>query len=241
MEQVGTGAKETARIFYLDDIEEARMIDSPPKEYSLDVLIPSHNALPDEELVKRFTEDDDEEAFNEIVNRYTDTIYRIALRIINNPSEVEEVLQEVFLTLIKKLDTFRQESKFSTWLYRVVVNTSYMYLRAERKKNESEMNLPDYVPYDRSGRLNGIQNKDWSYESDMALLCMERMEIIEKAISELPEYNRVVFLLRDVEGLTNEEVSKVLGISLPAVKSRIRRARLFLRDKLSDYFYEWRK
>jgi RNA polymerase sigma-70 factor (ECF subfamily) len=70
---------------------------------------------------------------------------------------------------------------------------------------------------------------------------MERMEIIEKAISELPEYNRVVFLLRDVEGLTNEEVAKVLGISLPAVKSRIRRARLFLRDKLSDYFYEWRE
>ncbi|HWP90598.1 MAG TPA: sigma-70 family RNA polymerase sigma factor [Thermodesulfobacteriota bacterium] len=67
------------------------------------------------------------------------------------------------------------------------------------------------------------------------------MEIIENAISELPEYNRVVFLLRDVEGLTNEEVAKVLGISLPAVKSRIRRARLFLRDKLSDYFYEWRK
>jgi RNA polymerase sigma-70 factor (ECF subfamily) len=116
-----------------------------------------------------------------------------------------------------------------------------MYLRAERKKNESEMNLPDYVPYDRSGRLNGIQNKDWSYESDVALLSMERMEIIEKAISELPEYNRVVFLLRDVEGLTNEEVAKVLGISLPAVKSRIRRARLFLRDKLSDYFYEWRE
>jgi RNA polymerase sigma-70 factor (ECF subfamily) len=197
--------------------------------------------LPDEELIKRFTDNDDEEAFNEIVNRYTDTIYRIALRIINNPSDAEEVLQEVFVTLIKKLDTFREESKFSTWLYRVVVNTSYMYLRAEGKKNEREMSLPDYVPYDQSGWLNGIQNKDWSYESDGVLLSMERMEIIEKAISELPEYNRVVFLLRDVEGLTNEEVAKVLGISLPAVKSRIRRARISLRDKLSDYFYEWRE
>ena len=241
MEQVGTVAKETAKIFHLDDIEEALMIDSVPREYTVDVLMPNYKALTDKELIRRFTEDDDEEAFNEIVNRYTDTIYRTALRIINNPSDAEEVLQEVFVTLIKKLDTFREESKFSTWLYRVVVNTSYMHLRAERKKNESEMNLPDYVSYDQSGRLNGIQNKDWSYESNMALLSMERMEIIENAISELPEYNRVVFLLRDVEGLTNEKVAKVLGISLPAVKSRIRRARLFLRDKLSDYFYEWRK
>jgi RNA polymerase sigma-70 factor (ECF subfamily) len=241
MEQVSTVVKETAKKFHLGGIEEALMIDSPPRGYSLDVLIPSHKALTDEELIRRFTENDDEDAFNEIVNRYTDTIYRIALRIINNPSDAEEVLQEVFLTLIKKLDTFREESKFSTWLYRVVVNTSYMYQRAERKKNESEMSLPDYVPYDQPGRLNGIQNKDWSYESDVPLLSTERMEIIEKAINELPEYNRVVFLLRDVEGLTNEEVAKVLGISLPAVKSRVRRARLFLRDSLSDYFYEWRE
>ncbi|HWP90597.1 MAG TPA: sigma-70 family RNA polymerase sigma factor [Thermodesulfobacteriota bacterium] len=169
MEQVGTVAKETAKIFHLDDIEEALMIDSMPREYTVDVLMPNYKALTDKELIRRFTEDDDEEAFNEIVNRYTDTIYRTALRIINNPSDAEEVLQEVFVTLIKKLDTFGEESKFSTWLYRVVVNTSYMYLRAERKKNESEMNLPDYVSYDQSGRLNGIRNKDWSYESDMAL------------------------------------------------------------------------
>jgi len=104
------------------------------------------------------------------------------------------------------------------------------------------VSLEDYVPYDENGTLMGrIKAKDWSDKPDKALLSEEAMEIIEKAVNELPEPYRVVFHLRDVEGFSNQEVSEVLGLSVPALKSRLHRARLYLRDKLSDYFYEWSK
>ncbi len=204
--------------------------------------IPTQNyeILSDEELIRAFLSDQDEEAFNEIVGRYTDKIYRLALKITRNPSDAEEVLQEVFLTLIEKLYTFREDSKFSTWLYRVAANASYLKLKAKRK-DVNNISLEDYAPYDKDGILQGIHTKDWSSLPDEVLLSQEGAEIIEKAVNELPEPYRVVFHLRDVEGLKNEEVGEILGLSLPAVKSRILRARLFLRDKLSDYFYELRK
>ncbi len=98
-------------------------------EYSKDNAILNLKDLPDEELVRYFVETQDEEAFSEIVNRYGDKIYRIALRITNNPSDAEDVLQEVFITLIEKLNSFHEQSKFSTWLFRVAANASFMHLR----------------------------------------------------------------------------------------------------------------
>jgi len=197
--------------------------------------------IPDEELVHLFITEKNENAFDEIVNRYSDRIFGIALRITHDPNSAEEVLQEVFLTVIQKIDTFQAKSKFSTWLYRVAVNASYMHLRAE-KKHESDISIENYVPYDENGTLMGkIKSKDWSNSPDIILFQKEAMDIIEKAISELPEKHRIVFHLRDIDQFSNEEVSEVLGISVGAVKSRLHRARLFLRDKLSDYFYEWRK
>jgi RNA polymerase sigma factor, sigma-70 family len=195
----------------------------------------------DEELVGLFVTENNEGAFEEIVNRYGDKVYRLALRITRNNHSAEEVLQEVFLTLVKKLDTFRSEAKFSSWLYRVAVNASYMYLRAD-KKYESDLSLDNYAPYDEQGTLMGrIKVKDWSDTPDEVLFSKEAMAIIERAVAELPESYRVVFHLRDIEGLSNDEVARVLGLSVSAVKSRLHRARLFLRDKLSDYFYEWSK
>lgn len=210
------------------------------RNYLRDNSTQTYEILTDEELVRAFLLDQDEEAFNEIVSRYTDKIYRLTLKITRNPSDAEEVLQEVFLILIEKLYTFREDSKFSTWLYRVAANASYLNLKA-KKKYVNNVSLEDYAPYDEDGILKGIQTKDWSNLPDEVLLSQEGAEIIEKAVNELPEPYRVVFHLRDVEGLKNEEVGEILGLSLPAVKSRILRARLFLRDKLSDYFYELRK
>jgi RNA polymerase sigma-70 factor (ECF subfamily) len=193
----------------------------------------------DDELVELFVKENNQGAFEEIFNRYVDKIYGISLRITRNPARAEEVLQEVFLTLITKADTFRGEAKFSSWLYRVTVNTSFMHLRAE-KKYESTLSLENYVPYDEKGTLMGrIKAKDWSSRPDILIFRKEGLELIEKAINELPESYRVVFHLRDVEGLSNEEISNILDLSIPAVKSRLHRARLFLRDKLSDYFDEW--
>ena len=197
------------------------------------------HSIPDEKLIEHFVDGNGETAFEEIVNRYTDKVYGLALRITRNPSDAEEVLQEVFLTLTKKIDTFRGESKFSSWLYRVTLNASYMHIRSE-KKYETDVSLEYYVPYDEQGTLHGkITSKDWSSRLDKALLSKEAMEVIERAVNELPESYRIVFHLRDVEGLSSEEVSEVLGLSVPAVKSRLHRGRLFLRDRLSEYFYEW--
>ncbi|GJM15289.1 MAG: RNA polymerase sigma factor [Thermodesulfobacteriota bacterium] len=211
----------------------------------INVIVSNDNeqttGISDDELVRRFTQLGDESSFEEIVNRYSDRIYGFALRITRNTSDAEEVFQEVFLTLTKKLHTFRGDSKFSSWLYRVTVNTSYMYLRSQ-KKHENNISLENYAPYDEKGTLMGrIMYKDWSSRPDIIIFNKEAVVIIEKAINELPESYRTVFHLRDIEGLSNEEVGNILEISIPAVKSRLHRARLFLRDKLSDYFYEWRR
>jgi RNA polymerase sigma-70 factor (ECF subfamily) len=116
-----------------------------------------------------------------------------------------------------------------------------MHLRAD-KKYESDVSLEDYAPYDENGTLMGrVASRDWSRRPDESLFSKEAMEIVEKAINELPESYRLVFHLRDIEELSNEEVAGILGLSVPAIKSRLHRARLFLRDKLSEYFYEWGK
>jgi len=197
--------------------------------------------LSDQQLIERFVNNNDEGAFELIVGRYMEKIYNLAYRITRDHYKSEEVLQEVYMTLVKKLHTFRGDSKFSSWLYRVTANASYMLLRAERKY-EHDLSLENYVPYDSKGTLMGrIHHKDWSSRPDIVIYIKEALQILEKAVDELPEVYRVVFYLRDIEGLSTEEVSQVLEISVPAAKSRIHRARLYIRDKVSDYFYEWKK
>jgi len=208
--------------------------DSLPRRCSNNNGTLNHKESSDEVLVMSFLEDQDEEAFNEIVNRYADKIYRLALRITRSHSDAEEILQEVFIILIEKLDTFHGGSKFSTWLYRVAANASYLRLRSE-KKYKNNVSFEDYISYDKDGVLRGVEIKDWSDRPDEVLLSKEAMEIIERTVNELPVAYRVVFQLRDVKGLTNPEVAKILGLSLPSVKSRIHRTRLFLRDRLSGY------
>ncbi|KAB2832937.1 MAG: sigma-70 family RNA polymerase sigma factor [Candidatus Dadabacteria bacterium] len=202
--------------------------------------VPAFNfgGLPDEELVAIFTEDGDEGAFSEIVDRYADRIYGTVLRILRDPSDAEDVLQEVFLILATKAGTFRRESKFSTWLYMVALNASYMRIRADKKIRSNEMSIEDYAPYDESGALSGVVLKDFSRIPDRELLSREGVEIIMNAIDELPDQYRVVFHLMQEQGLRAAEIAEVLGISVSNVKSRLHRSRLYLRDRLADYFYE---
>jgi RNA polymerase sigma-70 factor (ECF subfamily) len=102
--------------------------------------------------------------------------------------------------------------------------------------------LEDYAPYDNYGSLGGkVKSKEWSNNPYLILYRKEALEIIENAIADLPEKYRIVLLLRDIEQLPQDEISSILGISVGAVKSRLHRARLFVRDKISDYFQEWRK
>lgn len=195
-------------------------------------------AIPDEHLVALFVRNRDEDAFGELVNRYADRIYRIALRITRDPGEAEDVLQDVFVILTAKAGTFRMESRFSTWLYRVALNSSYMRIRTKKKINTNESSLDGYAPYDESGFLRDVAAKDFSRRPDSELMTREALEMIRDSINELPEQYKDVFHLRHEEGLSDLEAAEVLGISVSAAKSRIHRARLFLRDRLADYFYE---
>jgi RNA polymerase sigma-70 factor (ECF subfamily) len=228
--------RKESQLFCSIENKAAVIPDSLSRRYSDYNGVLRHKELSDEVLVRSFLEDQSEEAFNEIVNRYGDKIYRTALRITHNPSDAEDVLQKVLITLIEKLDTFHGRSKFSTWLYRVAANASFMQLRTEKKKYKNEVSLENYVSYGEDGTFTGVEMKDWSDRPDEVLLNKETIEIIEKAVNELPVAYGIVFHLRDIEGLTNHEIAKILGLSLPNVKSRIHRTRLFLRDKLSDYF-----
>src|ERR1700758_4346438 len=133
--------------FHSAENKEASILDSSERIYSNRNGIINHKELPDEELVRVFVETQDEEAFSKLVNRYGDKIYRTALRITHDPSDAEDVLQEVFITLMEKLDSFNEESKFSTWLYRVAANASFIHLR-DGKKYKNEVSLEEYVSHD---------------------------------------------------------------------------------------------
>ena len=209
-----------------------------------DGLIPSielnyYKCFSDEELVEMYVNESMEGAFNELVDRHGEKIFRTALRITGDTNAAEEVLQNVFMILIQSLGSFRNDSKFTTWLYKVVLNTSFMFLRSKKKQNSGEIKIEDLVQYDESGNLKDIYMKDWSNIPEDKLLSKEGTIKLENAINELPEKYKVVFQLKDVEGMSNQEVADILGLSLPAVKSRALRARLFLRDKLTDYYSEF--
>lgn len=193
----------------------------------------------DEELVEMFVRDGDQDAFGEILHRHLNYVYGLAYRITRDHEATEEIVQEVMLQLSQKAGTFSGRAKFSSWLYRVVANASYSYLRSS-KRHESDVSLDDYAPYDSNGTLKGrVKSKAWSDAPDSVLYSKEAMDVIDEAVASLPEMYRAVFVLRDVEGFSNQEVAETLGISVPAVKTRLHRARLALRDRISDYFSEW--
>jgi RNA polymerase sigma-70 factor (ECF subfamily) len=188
----------------------------------------------DEELVAR-ARAKDFGAFEELVDRYDDKIYRLAFRFVRNETEAKEIVQDTFLSVWRKLDTFKGDSQFGSWLYRVAANAALMRLRAQRRHPEvSTEELPiDYL--DNYGHLpNTAEN--WAKRPDDELQSDELRRRIQKAVDGLPEIYRTVFLVRDVDGLSTEETAEVLQISVPTVKTRLHRARLALRDAISQYF-----
>jgi RNA polymerase sigma-70 factor (ECF subfamily) len=188
----------------------------------------------DEDLVTR-ARDKDFAAFEELVDRYEDKIFRLAFRFVRNETEAKEIVQDTFLLVWRKLDTFKGDSQFGSWLYRVATNTALMRLRAQRRHPEiSTEELPvDYL--DNYGQLPAA-GENWAKRPDDELQSGELRRRIQKAVDELPEIYRTVFLIRDIEGLSTEETAEVLEISIPTVKTRLHRARLALRDAITRYF-----
>ena len=176
----------------------------------------------------------DLEAFEELLGCHQQRVMRVVLSILKEPMDTEEVAQDVFLTVFEKIDHFRGDSSFSTWLHRVAVNAALM--RRRKSKADRSVPLDDVMPsFDERGHL-AVDIADWSQQAGDPVLAREAGEVIEAAVEKLDEMYRTVFGLRDVQGFSTEETAEILVVSVPAVKARLHRARLFLRRELAEYF-----
>jgi len=177
----------------------------------------------------------DRAEFARLVDEYSLHIYRLALRLLGNPQDAEDVLQNTFLNALRALPKFESRSSLSTWLYRIAVNEALMMIR-KRKPQISLTPVNEEGDEDEDGEE--MQIVDWGHLPESDLLSNEARQHVDAAIQRLPDTLRVVFLLRDIEGLSIEETAATLHISQAAVKTRLLRARLHLREDLSDYYRE---
>ena len=177
------------------------------------------------------------DAFEELLRRYEGKVYGLSRSITRNDSDAQDALQETFLSVYRKIGSFKEEASLSTWIYRIATNAALMKVRG-RRRDERTIPMEEYVPqYDERGE-RAIAQPDWPPRGDEEFLRGELRDVLNRSIGELlPDY-RTVFVLRDQEGLNTQEVAKVLGLSVSAVKSRLHRARLFLRERIKRYWMD---
>lgn len=176
----------------------------------------------------------DRAEFARLVDAYSSSIYRLGLRMLGNPQDAEDVLQNTFLNALTHIRNFEGRSSLATWLYRIASNEALMLIR----KKKPEVNLEDAEGGDEDEDLRPTQFVDWSALPEDELLSGEGKNILDEAIRTLPESLRIVFLLRDVEGLSIKETADALNLTETNVKTRLLRARMFLREALSAYYTE---
>jgi len=174
----------------------------------------------------------DLDAFSELVKRYDRNVFRIAQHITHNEEDAQDVVQEAFLKAYTNLEQFQGNSKFYTWLVRIAVNEALMKLR--RRRSDKTVSLDEDVETEEGSMPREVA--DWSPNPEQLYGQSELGDILKKTIQGLPPGFRTVFVLRDVEGLSTEETAEMLELSIPAVKSRLLRARLQLRERLAKYF-----
>ncbi|HLJ94019.1 MAG TPA: sigma-70 family RNA polymerase sigma factor [Gemmataceae bacterium] len=172
----------------------------------------------------------------EVFRDHAPRIYNLALRMLGNEADAEDVTQEVLLQLVRKLDTFRGESAFPTWLHRITVNAALAYRRKRASREQHHVHDPLDTLFEEGKHAAPVRN--WWIQPDKAAVDKETQRLIEQAIAGLPEIYRDVYVLADVEGLANSEIADMLGLSVPAVKSRLHRARLLMRSALAPHFEE---
>ena len=195
--------------------------------------IQSSKVEPGDELaLVRAAKSGDISAFEQLVKRYDRNIFRLAQHITQNREDAEDVVQEAFLKAYTHLNGFQEQSKFYTWLVRIAVNESLMKLR--RRRADKTVSLDQEIEGEENSMPREVN--DWRPNPEQVYNQAEMNEILSKTIGGLPGGFRTVFVLRDVEGLSTEETAEALQLSVPAVKSRLLRARLQLRERLSKYF-----
>src|SRR6266516_2374551 len=171
-------------------------------------------------------------AFEQLVKRYDRNVFRIAQHITQNREDAEDVVQDAFLKAYQNLESFQEQSKFYTWLVRIAVNEALMRLR--KRRPERTVSLDEEVKTEDDSLPREVA--DWSPNPEQQYSQAELRDILTRTIQGLPPGFRTVFVLRDVEGLSTEETAEALDLSIPAVKSRLLRARLQLRERLSRFF-----
>jgi RNA polymerase sigma-70 factor, ECF subfamily len=173
-----------------------------------------------------------------LFDRYHGKVYGLAMSILKNNSDAEEAAQDVFLTVVRKADRFQGNSALYSWIYRICVNTCLMRLRKGRRTET--VPIEEFLPVFTKEGAHARTVDDWSREVERRFLEKELGQVIKQFTDELPEKYRVVFALCDVQGFSYEETAQVLGLTIAAVKSRLHRARLYLRERLSRYLRDGR-
>jgi RNA polymerase sigma-70 factor (ECF subfamily) len=176
----------------------------------------------------------DRAEFARLVETYHELIYRLAIKMLNNPQDAEDVLQETFIKAYRHLKEFDGRSSLATWLYRIATNEALMQLR---RKKPVLVSVDETIETDK-GEQEPLQIMDWCCIPEDELMSAEARLHLDRAIDALPPSLRVVFVLRDIQGLSTRETGEVLNLSETAVKTRLSRARLRLREDLSSYYSE---
>jgi RNA polymerase sigma-70 factor, ECF subfamily len=177
---------------------------------------------------------EDPAATEMLVETYGDRVYRLTYRITGSNEDAEEATQDALWTAARKIGSFKGESQFGSWLYRIAANAAYQKLRSRRAKGR-EIALDEVLPTLDADGLHFEPMDDWAPRVDDNAVNGELRNVLEKAIDELPPDYRTALVMHDVEGMPNPDIAETLGISLPAVKSRVHRSRLFVRKKLAGY------
>lgn len=187
--------------------------------------------LSEEELVER-AKKGDIKAFEELVKKTQDKIYNLGLKFFGNKDDAYDLLQETYIKAYEALPNFEGKSSFSTWLYRIATNFALMKLRKEKIKKISI----DEIKEKSDGSYENIEISDWTDNPYFHYKNEELREILNSAIDSLPPKYKTIFILHDIEGLSIPEVAEILSLSIPTTKTRIHRSRLYLREKLQEYF-----
>jgi RNA polymerase sigma-70 factor (ECF subfamily) len=207
----------------------------PVVESKLEKSMPAEQLLDDNVLLEELRKGSSE-AVEALFERFHGKIYGLSMSILKNESDAEEATQDVFLTVFQKAHTFKGNSALYSWIYRICVNACLMRLRGKRR--QETVSIEEFMPVFTDEGMHKSPVEDWSKEVERKMLDKELGKVIKKFTDELSEKYRVVFVLSDVEGLSNEETAQILGLTVPAVKSRLHRARLYLREQLGRYLQE---
>jgi RNA polymerase sigma-70 factor (ECF subfamily) len=194
------------------------------------VTNPTLSAVETDEALVLQAQAGDTAAFDELVRRYTHIVYRVLYKILRHDEDTQDALQDTFVSAYRALPRFRQDARFSTWIYRIATNAALMKARA-RRTNLVSLDHPTEDPDAKSA----WELPDWSATPDEEIMTVETRRIMEEAIQALPPEQRAAFVLHDIQDLSSAETAQAMGITVSAVNSRLHRARVFLRDRIGRH------